>query len=209
MINNSKTNGIYKNSAVLIPNVIEKSREGERVYDIYSRLLKDRIIFVSGEVEDIMANSIIAQLLFLEKEAPNKDIFMYVNTPGGHIHSGLAIVDAMNHVKCKVATIGMGMCASMGSVILTAGEKGHRYMLPNAEVMIHQPMGGAEGQATDLEIAARHILRSKERLVNIYVAQTGQKKEKVNKDLDRDYWMTAEEAVEYGLVDRIITKHEL
>ncbi|QQR93773.1 ATP-dependent Clp protease proteolytic subunit [bacterium] len=191
-------------STVLIPNVIEKSREGERVYDIYSRLLKDRIVFVGGEIEDTMANSIIAQLLFLEKEAPNKDIFMYVNSPGGHIHSGLAIIDAMNLVKCDVATVGMGMCASMGSVILTAGKKGKRHMLPNAEVMIHQPIGGAEGQASDIEIAAKHIIQTKKKLVDFYVKQTGQKAEKISQDIDRDFWMNAEEAVKYGIVDKIV-----
>ena len=205
----NKTNNfkpIYND--VLIPNVIERSRDGERAYDLYSRLLKDRIIFVGGAIEDSIANSVVAQLLFLEKEAPNKDITMFVNSPGGVIHSGLAIIDTMNYVKSDVVTIGMGLCASMGSLILTSGTKGKRFVLENTEVMIHQPSGGSDGQASDIIIAANHIKRTKERMIDMYEKATGQKREKIMLDIDRDNWLLANEAVEYGLVDKIISTNK-
>ncbi len=191
---------------MLIPTVIEKTHAGERAYDIYSRLLKDRIIFLGSGVNDDVANSVIAQLLFLESEDPNKDITMYINSPGGSVFSGLAIIDTMNHVKPDVSTVCMGMAASMGAMLLSAGAKGKRYALPNAEVMIHQPLGGAEGQASDIEITARHIIRIKEQLTDMLVAATGQSKKKISEDMDRDYWMTADEAKKYGLVDKVIVK---
>lgn len=191
---------------MLVPMVIEKSSLGERAYDIYSRLLKDRIIFLGGPIDDTVANLIIAQLLFLEAEDPKKDIFLYVNSPGGHVHSGLAIVDTMNHVKPDIATVCVGMAASMGSVILASGAKGKRYALPNADVMIHQPHGGAEGQATDIEISARRILSLRDRLNRILAKTTGQTLAKVEKDVERDFFMTAEEAKKYGLVDVVYKK---
>ena len=188
---------------MLVPMVIEKSQFGERGYDIYSRLLKDRIIFLGGGIDDDVANLIISQLLFLESEDPKKDIYLYVNTPGGHVHSGLAIVDAMNHVKPDVATVAIGMAASMGSIILSSGAKGKRFALPNADIMIHQPSGGAEGQATDIEISARRILSLRERLNKILAKQTGQTMEKVSRDVERDFFMTADEAKKYGIVDQV------
>lgn len=190
----------------LIPTVIEKSREGERAYDIYSRLLKDRIIFVGTDVESQMANAIIAQLLFLEKESPEKDIFMYINTPGGVVHDGLAIIDTMNLIKPDVSTIAVGTAASMGTVILSSGAKGKRFSLPNSVIHMHQPLGGARGQASDIEITAREILRLKELLTDILEKNTNQKRAKLVKDMDRDYYMTAEQAKEYGLIDKVITK---
>lgn len=203
---NDYTKKIYNN--VLIPNVIERSRDGERAYDLYSRLLKDRIIFVGGQIEDSLANSVIAQLLFLEKEAPNKDITMFVNSPGGSVSAGLAMIDTMNYVKSDIVTIGMGLCASMGSLILTCGTPKKRFILENAEVMIHQPMSGTEGQASDIIIAANHIKRTKDKIIEIYEKTTGQAKEKIEKDIDRDNWLLASEAVEYGLVDKIIRQEK-
>ena len=188
----------------LIPTVIEKSQYGERAYDIYSRLLKERIIFLGGPIDDIVANSVIAQLLFLDHEDTKKDIQIYLNTPGGSVSAGLAIYDTMQHVKSPVSTICVGMAASMGSALLAAGAKGKRFILPNAEVMLHQIMGGVEGQASDIEISAKHILKLKDRLNHILVKHTGQKIDKIVKDTDRDYWMTPEEAKQYGLVDEII-----
>ena len=188
----------------LIPTVIEKSPQGERAYDIYSRLLKDRIIFLGGSVSDGMANIIIAQLLFLENQDPEKDIKLYINSPGGSVTAGLAIYDTMQYVKCDVSTICVGLAASMGAVLLAAGAKGKRFSLPNSEVLIHQVMGGAEGQATDIEISARHILKTKDRLNNILAKHTGQPISKVEKDSDRDYYMSADEAAKYGIVDKII-----
>jgi ATP-dependent Clp protease, protease subunit len=190
----------------LIPTVIEKSQFGERAYDIYSRLLKDRIIFIGGPIDDDVANAIIAQMLFLESQDKTKDIKLYVNSPGGSVTAGLAIYDAMQLMKCDVSTICVGMAASMASVLLAAGTKGKRFVLPNAEVMIHQVMGGAEGQASDIEISARRILKLKEKMNRILAQHSGQKFEKVTKDSDRDYFMSAEEAVEYGLADKIIKK---
>ena len=183
--------------------VVEKGQFGERAYDIYSRLLKERIIFLGGAIDDDVANLIIAQLLFLQSEDPKKDIWLYVNSPGGHVHSGLAIVDTMNHVKPDVATVCVGMAASMGSIILASGAKGKRFALPNADVMIHQPHGGAEGQATDIEISARRIISLRERLNKMLAKATGQSLAKVEKDVDRDFFMTAEEAKKYGIIDQV------
>ncbi|EOT44838.1 ATP-dependent Clp endopeptidase proteolytic subunit ClpP [Enterococcus columbae] len=188
----------------LIPTVIEQSSRGERAYDIYSRLLKDRIIMLSGPVTDDLANSIISQLLFLDAQDSEKDIYLYINSPGGSVTAGLAIYDTMNFVKADVQTIVMGMAASMGSFLLTAGAKGKRFALPNAEIMIHQPLGGAQGQATEIEIAARHILKTRERLNKILSERTGQPIEVIEKDTDRDNFMSAEEAKAYGLIDEIM-----
>lgn len=188
---------------MLVPMVLEKSQFGERAYDIYSRLLKDRIIFLGGPIDDDVANLIISQLLFLETEDPKRDIWLYVNSPGGHVHSGLAIVDAMNHVKPDVATVGLGMAASMGSIILASGAKGKRFALPNTDIMIHQPHGGAEGQASDIEISAKRIISLRERLNKILAKQSGQPLEKIERDVDRDFYMSAEEAKKYGLIDQV------
>lgn len=188
----------------IIPYVIEKSHQGERSYDIYSRLLKERIVFLGSQVNDEVANSIMAQLLFLEKEDPSKDIMFYINSPGGSVSAGLAIYDTMQHIKAPVSTVCIGLAASMGSVLLAAGSKGKRFALPNSEVMIHQVLGGAEGQASDIEIAANHILRTKKKLNEILAKHTGKSLAQVTKDSDRDNWMTAQEALDYGLVDKII-----
>ena len=190
----------------LIPTVIEKSQFGERAYDIYSRLLKERIIFLGDMIDDDVANTVIAQMLFLESQDKTKDIKLYINSPGGSVTAGLAIYDTMQLITPDVSTICVGLAASMASVLLSAGAKGKRFVLPNSEVMIHQVMGGAQGQASDIEISARHILKTKERLNKILATHTGQKVEKVTKDSDRDYFMSAEEAVEYGLADEIIKK---
>ncbi len=188
---------------MLVPMVIEKSQFGERGYDIYSRLLKDRIIFLTGGIDDDTANLIIAQLLFLESEDPKKDIFLYVNSPGGSVTAGLAILDTMNHVKPDVATVCVGMAASAAAVILASGAKGKRFALPNAEVMIHQPWGGAQGQASDIEITAKHIIATRDRLNKILAKATGQALDKIEKDVDRDYFMMADDAKKYGLVDTV------
>ncbi|HYE22949.1 MAG TPA: ATP-dependent Clp endopeptidase proteolytic subunit ClpP [Candidatus Paceibacterota bacterium] len=188
---------------MLVPMVIEKSQFGERAYDIYSRLLRERIVFLGGGINDEVANLIISQLLFLEAEDPKKDIFLYVNSPGGHVHSGLAIVDAMNHVKPDVATVAVGMAASMGSIILASGAKGKRFALPNADIMIHQPHGGAEGQASDIEISAKRILSLRDRLNKILAKQSGQPLEKIERDVDRDFFLTADEAKKYGIIDQV------
>lgn len=188
----------------VIPYVIERTREGERSYDIYSRLLRDRIIFMGDEVNDQTANSVIAQLLFLEKENPEKDITLYVNSPGGSVYDGLAIIDTMNHVKCDVATVAIGKSASMGAMLLCQGAKGKRFALENALIMIHQPLGGAQGQASDIEITAREILRLKDLLANMIADSSGKKLKDVMQDMDRDYHMTAEDAVKYGLIDKVI-----
>jgi ATP-dependent Clp protease, protease subunit len=192
---------------MLIPTVIEKTQFGERAYDIYSRLLKERIIFVGGPIDDAVANTVIAQLLFLEKEDPKKDIYLYINSPGGHVHSGLAIYDTMQHIKPDVSTICVGLAASMGSFILAGGAKGKRYALPLSKIMIHQPLGGAEGQASDIEISAKEIIRIKGLLNEIMAKNTGQKKEKVAQDSDRDYYMTSEDAKKYGIIDEIMKKN--
>ena len=188
----------------LIPTVIEQSSRGERAYDIYSRLLKDRIIMLSGPIDDNVANSVIAQLLFLDAQDSEKDIYLYINSPGGSVSAGLAIFDTMNFVKADVQTIVLGMAASMGSFLLTAGQKGKRFALPNAEIMIHQPLGGAQGQATEIEIAARHILDTRQRLNSILAERTGQPIEVIERDTDRDNYMTAEQAKEYGLIDEVM-----
>ena len=192
----------------LIPYVIEQTSRGERSYDIYSRLLKERIVFLGEEVNDASANVIVAQMMFLEAEDPEKDIHFYINSPGGSVTDGFAIYDTMNYVKCDVATYCIGMAASMGAFLLAGGAKGKRFMLPNAEVMIHQPSGGAKGQATEIEIVAKQILRTKERLNRILSENPGQPFEKVAEDTERDNWMNADEALEYGLVDKIISNRE-
>ncbi|KPJ64300.1 hypothetical protein AMJ44_13030 [candidate division WOR-1 bacterium DG_54_3] len=191
--------------AQLIPMVVEQSARGERAYDIYSRLLKERIIFVGTPIDDVVANTIIAQLLFLEAEDPSKDAYMYINCPGGVVTAGLAIYDTIQYIKTPVSTICIGQAASLGALLLTAGNKGKRYALPNARIMIHQPLGGAQGQATDVEIQTREILRVKKLLNEILSRHTGQTLSKIEKDTDRDFYMSAEEAVEYGLVDEVIS----
>ncbi|BFL72831.1 MULTISPECIES: ATP-dependent Clp endopeptidase proteolytic subunit ClpP [Anaerococcus] len=188
----------------LVPTVVESTNKGERAYDIYSRLLKDRIIFLSGEVNDQMSDIIIAQLLFLESEDPDKDIQFYINSPGGVVTSGLAIYDTMNYIKPDVSTICIGQAASMGAVLLSSGAKGKRFSLPNSNIMIHQPSGGAQGQASDIVIQAEQIIKIKERLNHILANNTGQDLEKIEKDTDRDFAMTAEEALNYGLIDQVI-----
>ncbi|MGB0090585.1 MAG: ATP-dependent Clp endopeptidase proteolytic subunit ClpP [Planifilum fulgidum] len=190
--------------STLIPIVIEQTSRGERSYDIYSRLLKDRIILLGTPINDQVANLVVAQLLFLAAEDPNKDIYLYINSPGGSISAGMAIYDTMQHVKPDVQTICVGLAASMGAFLLSAGAKGKRFALPNSEVMIHQPLGGAEGQATDIEIRAKRILRLRDRLNRLLSEHTGQPLEKIEKDTDRDYFMTAEEAKKYGIIDKVL-----
>jgi ATP-dependent Clp protease protease subunit len=187
----------------LVPMVVEKTQGGERAYDIFSRLLKERIIFVTGPIEDHMANLVVAQLLFLESEDPKKDIFLYINSPGGSVSAGLGIVDTMNHIKPDVSTVCVGLAASMGSIILSQGAKGKRYALTNAEVMIHQPWGGAQGQASDIEITARHILKTRERLNKMLAKASGKTLAEIEKDTDRDFFMDAIEAKKYGLIDEV------
>ena len=191
----------------VIPYVIEQTSRGERSYDIYSRLLKERIIFLGEEVTDASASVIIAQLLFLEGEDPEKDIHLYINRPGGSVTAGMAIYDTMQYIKCDVSTICIGMAASMGSFLLAGGAKGKRYALPNSEIMIHQPSGGARGQATEIKIVAEHILRTRQKLNEILAQNTGQSLEKIEIDTERDHFMSAQEAKEYGLVDEVITSH--
>ena len=191
----------------LIPYVVEQTSRGERSYDIYSRLLKDSIIFLGDEVNNDTAATVVAQLLFLEAEDPEKDIHLYINSPGGVITAGMAIYDTMQYIKCDVSTVCIGMAASMGAFLLAGGAKGKRYALPNAEIMIHQPLGGAQGQATDIEISAKHILAIKERLNKILADRTGQPYDVIANDTERDNWKTAQEAKEYGLIDAVITSH--
>ncbi len=193
----------------LIPTVIEKTRDGERSYDIYSRLLKDRIIFLGSSINDDVANAVVAQLLFLEKEDSEKDIKIYINSPGGSVYAGLAIIDTMNAIKPDVATIAVGSAASMGTMILSAGKKGKRFALKNSTIHIHQPLGGAEGQASDIAISAKEILRIKDLLRDMLIEATGKSEEKIEKDMDRDYFLTAKDAVEYGLIDKIIEKQSI
>ena len=188
----------------LVPYVIEQTSRGERSYDIYSRLLKERIIFLGEEVNDVTAGLVVSQLLFLESEDPAKDISLYINSPGGSVTAGMAIYDTMQYVKCDVSTMCMGMAASMGAFLLSGGTKGKRLALPNAEIMIHQPSGGAQGQATEIEIAAEHILRTKKKLNTILSENTGQPYETIVKDTERDNWLTAQEALEYGLIDKVM-----
>ncbi len=192
--------------SALVPMVVEQSARGERSFDIFSRLLRERVIFLTGQVEDHMANLIVAQLLFLEAENPDKDIHLYINSPGGSVSAGLAVFDTMNFIKPEVSTICMGGAYSMGSFLLAAGEKGKRYALANSRVMIHQPSGGAQGQATDIEINAREILKIRDRLNRILAERTGQPLEKIEKDVERDFWLDAEEAKEYGLVDDVLQR---
>jgi len=192
----------------LVPYVIEQTSRGERSYDIFSRLLKDRIIMLSGEVNDVTSNLVVSQLLFLESEDPDKDIYLYINSPGGSITAGMAIYDTMQYIKSDVSTICIGMAASMGAFLLSSGAKGKRFALPNSEIMIHQPLGGFQGQATDIDIHARRILRTKETLNKILSENTGKPLEKINADVERDYFMTAEESMEYGLIDKVIRKIE-
>ncbi len=189
---------------MLIPTVIEKSQFGERAYDIFSRLLRDNIIFLDGPIDDHVANLIIAQMLFLQSEDSKKDISLYINSPGGSASATLAMIDTMNHIKNDVSTICVGMAASGGAWLLSAGKKGKRYALPNSEIMIHQPLGGAEGQATDIEIRAKNILKLRENLAKIMAKNTGQSVAKVEKDIDRDYYMSAEEAKKYGIIDKVL-----
>jgi len=189
--------------AQLVPMVVERTHQGERAFDIYSRLLKERIIFMTGVVEDHMANLIVAQMLFLNAEDPKKDIYLYINSPGGSVTAGLSIIDTMHHIKPDIATVCVGMAASMGSLILSQGAKGKRFILPNAEVMIHQPSGGAYGQASDIDITARHILKTRDRLNKMLAKATGQKLSKIEHDVDRDFFMDAEESKKYGIVDKI------
>ena len=193
----------------LVPVVVEQTSRGERSYDIYSRLLNDRIIFLSDEVNDVTASLVVAQLLYLEAQDPDKDIYLYINSPGGSISAGMAIYDTMNYIKCDVSTICVGMAASMGAFLLSSGAKGKRFALPNAEVMIHQPLGGMKGQASDIKIHADHIIRIRAKLNNLLSEQTGKLLKTIEKDTERDNFMTADEACAYGLVDKVITKKEL
>lgn len=197
-----KNQGPY--SQILIPTVIEKSQFGERAYDIYSRLLRERIVFLGGPIDDHTANIVIAQLLFLQSEDSKKDISIYINSPGGSVTSALAILDTMNHIKPDVSTVCIGIAASAGALLLSAGKKGKRFALPNSEIMIHQPWGGAEGRAADIEITAKQIIRTRERLNKILSENTGQSVSRVEKDVDRDYFMTAEEGKKYGIIDKIL-----
>lgn len=194
---------------MLIPIVIEQTPRGERAYDIYSRLLKERIVFLGQEINEAVANTVIAQLLFLESEDPDKDVHLYINSPGGHITAGMAIYDTMQYIKPDVVTICIGQGASMAALLLAAGTKGKRYALPHARILIHQPMGGAQGQATDIDIHAREILKLRERLNKLLAQHTGQDIEKIKSDTERDYFMDSQEALRYGIIDRIITKREI
>ncbi len=193
---------------MLVPIVVEQTNRGERAYDIYSRLLKERIIFIGSPIDDTISNLIIAQMLFLEADDPEKDIHLYINSPGGYVQSGLAVYDTMQYIKSDVSTICIGQASSMGALLLTAGTKGKRFSLPNARIMIHQPMGGFQGQATDIEIHAREILRMRENLNNILIKHTGQPYEKIQLDTERDYFMSGEQAMEYGLIDEILSQKE-
>jgi len=194
--------------SILIPTVIEKTGRGERAYDIYSRLLKDRIIMLQGEINDHVSSIIVAQMLFLEAENPEKDIYLYINSPGGVVTSGMAIYDTMNYIKPDVVTICMGQAASMGAFLLSSGTKGKRFALPHARIMIHQPLGGAQGQATDIEIHAKEILRMKKELNKILAENTGQSVRKIERDTERDFFMSAEEAMKYGLIDKVLKKRD-
>jgi ATP-dependent Clp protease protease subunit len=204
----STKNDPIQDNSVLIPTVIEKTHAGERAYDIYSRLLKDRIVFLGTPINDTVSNNIIAQLLFLESEDPNKDITLYIHSPGGHVTAGLAIYDTMQLINCDVSVVCVGLAASMGAILLAGGAKGKRFALPNAEVMIHQPLGGIEGQATDISIHANHILKTKQRLNKILADHSKKPLKTVEKDAERDFFMTAEEAKRYGIIDQIITKRK-
>lgn len=193
---------------MLVPYVVDQTNNGERSYDIYSRLLEDRIVFISGEIDDNTANTVVAELIYLEAKNPDKDICVYINSPGGSVTAGMAIYDTMRYVKCDVSTICVGLAASMGAFLLAAGTKGKRFCLPNSEVMIHQPLGGAQGQASDIEITAKHIMATKKKMIKMLSDNTGKPIEQVEKDVDRDYFMTADEAVNYGIVDKVITREK-
>ena len=190
----------------LVPYIVEQTSRGERSYDIYSRLLEDRIIFLSGEIDDAVANTVVAQLIYLEAKDPSKDISLYINSPGGSVSAGLAIYDTMNYIKCDVSTICIGMAASMGAFLLSSGQKGKRFALPNSEIMIHQPLGGAQGQASDIKIAADHILKTRHKLNTILAQNSGKPLEVIERDTDRDNYLSAQEALEYGLIDRVFYK---
>ncbi len=190
----------------LVPYIVEQTSRGERSYDIYSRLLEDRIIFLSGEIDDAVANTVVAQLIYLEAKDPSKDISLYINSPGGSVSAGLAIYDTMNYIKCDVSTICIGMAASMGAFLLSSGQKGKRFALPNSEIMIHQPLGGAQGQASDIKIAAEHILKTKRKLNDILAQNSGKPLSQIEQDTDRDNYMSAQEAQEYGLIDKVFYK---
>ena len=190
----------------LIPYIVEQTSRGERSYDIYSRLLEDRIIFLTGEIDDAVANTVVAQLIYLEAKDPSKDISLYINSPGGSVSAGLAIYDTMNYIKCDVSTICIGMAASMGAFLLSSGAKGKRYALPNSEIMIHQPLGGAQGQASDIKIAAEHILRTREKLNQILAQNSGKSISQIETDTDRDNFLSAQQALEYGLIDKVFIK---
>ena len=192
---------------VLVPYVVERTSSGERTYDLYSRLLDDRIIFLSGEINDAVANTVVAQLIYLEGKDPTKDISLYINSPGGSVSAGMAIYDTMNYIKCDVSTICIGLAASMGAFLLSSGAKGKRFALPNSEIMIHQPLGGAQGQASDIKIQAEHILRTKAKLNRILAENTGKGVEEVTAACERDNFMTAQEALEFGLIDRVLDRH--
>ena len=190
----------------LVPYIVEQTSRGERSYDIYSRLLEDRIIFLSGEIDDAVANTVVAQLIYLEAKDPSKDINLYINSPGGSVSAGLAIYDTMNYIKCDVSTICIGMAASMGAFLLSSGAKGKRFALPNSEIMIHQPLGGAQGQASDIKIAAEHILKTKKKLNTILAQNSGKPIEQIERDTDRDNYLSAEDALNYGLIDKVFFK---
>lgn len=190
----------------LVPYIVEQTSRGERSYDIYSRLLEDRIIFLSGEIDDAVANTVVAQLIYLEAKDPQKDISLYINSPGGSVSAGLAIYDTMNYIKCDVSTICIGMAASMGAFLLSSGQRGKRYALPNSEIMIHQPLGGAQGQASDIKIAAEHILRTKQKLNTILAQNSGRPLSDIERDTDRDNYLSAQQAQEYGLIDKVFYK---
>ena len=190
----------------LVPYIVEQTSRGERSYDIYSRLLEDRIIFLSGEIDDAVANTVVAQLIYLEAKDPQKDISLYINSPGGSVSAGLAIYDTMNYIKCNVSTICIGMAASMGAFLLSSGQRGKRYALPNSEIMIHQPLGGAQGQASDIKIAAEHILRTKQKLNTILAQNSGRPLSEIERDTDRDNYLSAQQAQEYGLIDKVFYK---
>ncbi len=192
--------------SALVPYIVEQTSRGERSYDIYSRLLEDRIIFLSGEIDDAVANTVVAQLIYLEAKDPQKDISLYINSPGGSVSAGLAIYDTMNYIKCDVSTICIGMAASMGAFLLSSGAKGKRFALPNSEIMIHQPLGGAQGQASDIKIAAEHILRTKQKLNEILAKNSGKPLSEIERDTDRDNYLSASEAQEYGLIDKVFHK---
>jgi len=207
-VKNSEQENFPAPSMQLVPMVVEQSNRGERAYDIYSRLLKDRIIFLGGAIDDHVASIVIAQMLFLESEDPEKDIFMYINSPGGHVTAGMAIYDTMQFIKSPVATLCFGQAASMGAVLLAAGSPGKRSALPHSRILLHQPMGGFQGQATDIGIHAREIIRMREDLENIFVQHTGQPLERIHADCERDFFMSAEQSVEYGIIDKVITSRE-